>query len=102
MVGAAITHFLLVELYAIWTSEHEHAVQSVLFNNLNFLQRHLMRSGSGNHDELKTVPLPVLSFHRQPWHENLAVFLAASSHASVVACLTGTFSIFLFLIYSSY
>jgi hypothetical protein len=101
-IGAAVTHYLLVDLYAIWTSEHEANVQSALFNNLNLLQKRLMRVAGGSLDELKTLTPPALSFRPQPWHEGLPKFLTLASWATMVGCLLGASGIFLFLIMSSF
>jgi hypothetical protein len=98
-IGSAVTHYLLVEFY---TSEHEKSVQSVLFNNLNLLQKNLMRAAGGNLDDLQPVSVPILSFKRLPWHEKLGYRLALSSRVALVACLLGASSIFFFLILSSF
>lgn len=101
-VGSAITHFLLVELYSIWSCQHEREVQNVLFGNLNLIQRRLLRQAGGNLDELKTIPVPRLSFQSQSWHEKIPRLLALASRVTISACLLGMFSIFVFLIFSSY
>lgn len=101
-IGSAVTHYLLVEFYAIVTSEHEKSVQSVLFNNLNLLQKNLMRAAGGNLDDLQPVSVPILSFNRLPWHERLGFRLKLSSRVALVACLLGASSIFIFLILSSF
>lgn len=101
-IGAAVTHYLLVEQYAISTTEHERELQSVLFGNLNLLQKRLMRSVGGNDESLRSVPVPALSFQSRHWHGKLPCLLVISSSITLVACPLGILGIFLFLIFSSY
>lgn len=102
IVGSAAAHYLLVELYAVWTTEHERSIQSVLFHNVNLLQKRLMRTTGGNLDQLKPIPVPALSFQRQSWHERLPYLLAIVSRVTIAACLLGTIGVLLFLIFSSF
>jgi hypothetical protein len=102
MAGAALTHYLLVEHYAVWTTRHQRNVQNVLFHNLNLIQKRLMRAAGGKLEELKAVPVPVLSFHQKAWHDNLSLLLNIASVITTVTCLLGILNVFTFLLFSSF
>jgi hypothetical protein len=101
-VQSALAHHSLVELYALWTNEHERSVRSVLFHNMNLSQKRLLREAGGSMDALTAVPQPPTSFQRQPRHETLGLRLAVSGRTAIAGCMLGSVFILLFLIYSSF
>ena len=101
-IGSALTHHLLVELYAVWTNEHERNVRGILFHSVNLLQKRLIREAGGNADALTTVAQPASSFQRQPRHETLGLSLAISRRIAITCCMLGASLILMFLIFSSF
>ena len=101
ITGSATVHYLLVEFYAIWTTEHERSIQSVLFHNVQLMQKRLMRIAGGDLDQLRTVPPPTLSFQPKPLHSRIPFLLAILYPLTIASCIFGTVAILVFLIFSS-